>query len=108
MNDGDATVALNATFDSDLKNAIEKLKQDRVYKRLNYLASPQDARVQMEGRGEVVILSSNNYLGLSNDPVVIAAANDGLKQIGARPGSGRLLFGRFSIHRHLARAIAGL
>ena len=52
---------------------IEKLKQDRVYKRLNYLASPQGPRVQMEGRGEVVILSSNNYLGLCNDPAVVGA-----------------------------------
>ena len=76
MNDREAAVALNTNFDSDLKSAIEKLKQDRVYKRLNYLASPQDARVQMEGRGEVVILSSNNYLGLSNDPAVIAAGID--------------------------------
>ncbi len=53
-------VALNTKFDSELKAAIEKLKQDRVYKRLNYLASPQSARVQMEGRGEFLILSSNN------------------------------------------------
>src|SRR2546423_14981658 len=99
MNDGDATVALNATFDSDLKNAIEKLKQDRVYKRLNYLASPQDARVQMEGRGEVVILSSNNYLGLSNDPVVIAAGIAGVQQIGGRPARVRVTCGALAIQR---------
>ncbi|HXQ77586.1 MAG TPA: hypothetical protein VN797_05235, partial [Gemmatimonadaceae bacterium] len=65
-------MALNEKLDADLTGAIEKLKQDKVYKRLNYLASPQGARVQMEGRGEVVILSSNNYLGLSNDPAVVA------------------------------------
>ena len=50
-------MALNKNFDSELKAAIEKLKQGRVYKRLNYLSSPQGARVQMEGRGDVVILS---------------------------------------------------
>src|SRR5436305_3370513 len=108
MNDGEATVALNATLDSDLKNAIEKLKQDRVYKRLNYLASPQDARVQMEGRGEVVILSSNNYLGLSNDPVVVAAGIDGLKKFGAGTGSVRFICGTFTVHRELEKAIADL
>src|SRR5438105_3767320 len=108
MNDGDATVALNATFDSDLKNAIEKLKQDRVYKSLNYIASPQDARVQMEGRGEVVILSSNNYLGLSNDPAVIAAGIDGLRRFGAGTGSVRFICGTFTIHRDLEQAIADL
>src|SRR5256714_1128069 len=108
MNDGDATVALNTNFDSELKATIEQLKRDRVYKRLNYLASPQDARVQMEGRGEVVILSSNNYLGLSNDPQVIAAGVDGLEKFGAGTGSVRFICGTFTIHRDLERAIADL
>src|SRR5436853_829291 len=108
MNDGDATVAVSATLHSDLENAIEKLKQDRVYKRLNYLASPQGARVQMEGRGDVVILSSNNYLGLSNDPAVVAAGIDGLKKFGAGTGSVRFICGTFTIHRDLERAIADL
>ena len=51
-----------------LAEELEKFKRDGVYKRLNHLDSPQDARVQMEGRGEIIILSSNNYLGLSAIP----------------------------------------
>jgi glycine C-acetyltransferase len=101
-------VALNKNFDSELKAAIEKLRQDRVYKRLNYLASPQGARVQMEGRGEVVILSSNNYLGLCSDPAVVAAGIDGLKKFGAGTGSVRFICGTFTIHRDLEKAIADL
>jgi glycine C-acetyltransferase len=101
-------VALNTKFDSELKAAIEKLKQERVYKRLNYLASPQDARVQMEGRGEVLILSSNNYLGLCSEPAVVAAGIDGLKEFGAGTGSVRFICGTFSIHRELEQAIADL
>src|SRR2546430_3596642 len=108
MNDGDATVALNATFDSDLKNAIEKLKQDRVYKRLNYLSSPQGARVQMEGRGDVVILSSNNYLGLSNDPAVVAAGIDGLEKFRAGGGGAPVLFGALTGNPPLRRAVTEL
>jgi glycine C-acetyltransferase len=99
-------VALNRKFDSELEAAIEKLKQDRVYKRLNYLASPQDARVQMEGRGEVVILSSNNYLGLCNEPSVVKAGVEGLKLFGAGTGSVRFICGTFTIHRDLETAIA--
>jgi glycine C-acetyltransferase len=99
-------VALNTTFDSDLNAAIEKLKQDRVYKRLNYLASPQDARVQMEGRGEVIILSSNNYLGLCNEQSVIEAGVEGLRLFGAGTGSVRFICGTFTIHRDLEQAIA--
>src|SRR3954466_1815384 len=101
-------VALNEKFDADLNAAIEKLKEDRVYKRLNYLASPQGARVQMEGRGEVVILASNNYLGLSNDPAVVAAGFNGLKTFGAGTGSVRFICGTFTVHRELEQAIADL
>ena len=63
--------------------AIEQLKTDSVYKRLNYLESPQAARVKMEGRGEVLILSSNNYLGLCDEPTVVEAGIDGLRRYGA-------------------------
>ena len=47
---------LNAGFGSALEQQLEQFKRDRVYKRLNYLDSPQSAWVQMEGRGEVLIL----------------------------------------------------
>jgi glycine C-acetyltransferase len=101
-------VPLNTKFDSELKAAIDKLKQERVYKRLNYLASPQDARVKMEGRGEIIILSSNNYLGLCNDPNVVKAGMDGLTQFGAGTGSVRFICGTFAIHRDLEKGIADL
>ena len=101
-------MALNRKVDSELKAAIDKLKQDKVYKRLNYLASPQGARVQMEGRGEVVILSSNNYLGLSNEPSVVKAGIDGLEHFGAGTGSVRFICGTFTIHRDLEKGIADL
>src|SRR3954462_11476549 len=105
MNDGEA-VGLNTTFDSDLKSAIDKLKQERVYKRLNYLESPQGARVRMEGRGEVIILSSNNYLGLSNEPAVVEAGVEGLERYGAGTGSVRFICGTFVVHRELEEALA--
>ncbi|MGH7603564.1 MAG: aminotransferase class I/II-fold pyridoxal phosphate-dependent enzyme, partial [Gemmatimonadaceae bacterium] len=101
-------MALNTKFDGELEAAIEKLKQDKVYKRLNYLSSPQDARVQMEGRGEVVILSSNNYLGLSNEPSVIKAGIEGLEKFGAGTGSVRFICGTFTVHRDLEKGIADL
>jgi glycine C-acetyltransferase len=101
-------VALNTKFDSELTAAIDKLKQDRVYKRLNYLASPQDARVEMEGRGEIIILSSNNYLGLCSEPSVVEAGVEGLKFFGAGTGSVRFICGTFTIHRDLEQAIADL
>ena len=101
-------MALNRKFDDELKAGIEQLKKDGVYKRLNYLDSPQSARVVMEGRGEVLILSSNNYLGLSDDPEVVRAGVDGLDRFGAGTGSVRFICGTFTIHRELEQEIASL
>src|SRR3954468_9395052 len=99
-------MALNQKFDSELKASIEQLKTDKVYKRLNYLDSPQSARVKMEGKGDVLIFSSNNYLGLSAEPEVVQAGIDGLNKYGAGTGSVRFICGTFTIHRELEAAIA--
>jgi glycine C-acetyltransferase len=89
-----------------LQAELDQFQRDGVYKRLNYLASPQAARVQMEGRGEVVILSSNNYLGLCNTPEVVAAGKRALDQFGAGTGSVRFICGTFTVHRDLEQALA--
>lgn len=99
-------MSLNTTFVASLENQIADLKAKKVYKRLNYLASPQAAHVQMEGRGDVLILSSNNYLGLSNEPAVVEAGHDGLRKYGAGTGSVRFICGTFTVHRELESALA--
>lgn len=99
-------MSLNQGFRASLESIIEQLKRDKVYKRLNHLESPQSARVKMEGRGDVLILSSNNYLGLCDEPSVIEAGIDGLKEFGAGTGSVRFICGTFTIHRELEAALA--
>lgn len=99
-------MAPTSTFERGLQEQIQRLKDDRVYKRLNHLASPQSARVRMEGRGEVLILSSNNYLGLCDEPAVMEAGVAGLRQFGAGTGSVRFICGTFTIHRELEAALA--
>ena len=97
---------MNQNFVTSLQAGLDDLKAKGTYKKLNYLASPQAARVQMEGRGEVLILSSNNYLGLCDEPSVIDAGIQGLKQFGAGTGSVRFICGTFTVHRELETAIA--
>ena len=97
---------MNTTFVHDLQSGIDALKAAGTYKKLNHLDSPQAARVQMEGRGEVLILSSNNYLGLCDEPAVVQAGIDGLKRFGAGTGSVRFICGTFTVHRELETAIA--
>ena len=87
---------------------LEQFMRDGTYKRLNFLDSPQAARVRMEGRGEVIILSSNNYLGLANEPSVVAAGKAGLDRYGAGTASVRFICGTFTIHRALEAACARL
>jgi len=94
------------SFTARLEAELEQFKQDRVYKRLNYLEAPQAARTKMQGRGDVVILSSNNYLGLCNAPEVVAAGKRALDQFGAGTGSVRFICGTFTIHRELEEALA--
>jgi len=87
---------------------LEQFIQSGTYKRLNYLDSPQAPRARMEGRGEGIILSSNNYLGLSNEPAVVAAGKDALDRFGAGTASVRFICGTFTIHRILEAACARL
>ncbi len=94
------------SFIGQLQDELAEFKKEGVYKRLNYLDSPQDPRVKMEGRGEVVILSSNNYLGLCDVPAVIQAGKDALERWGAGTASVRFICGTFTIHRELETALA--
>ena len=99
-------MTLNTGFAGALDAALDQFKRDSVYKRLNYLDSPQSARVRMEGRGEVLILSSNNYLGLCDEPAVVEAGLAGLREFGAGTASVRFICGTFTIHRELEAALA--
>jgi glycine C-acetyltransferase len=99
-------MSLNTEFTRGLESKLQQLRDDHVYKRLNHLASPQAARVQMEGRGEVLILSSNNYLGLAAEPAVVDAGLEALRRYGAGTASVRFICGTFTIHRELESALA--
>jgi glycine C-acetyltransferase len=94
------------SFVGHLETELAQFKREGVYKRLNYLDSPQAARVKMDGRGEVVILSSNNYLGLCNTPEIVQAGKDALDRFGAGTGSVRFICGTFTVHRELEAALA--
>jgi len=94
------------TLAARLAAELDQFRKDGVYKRLNHLDSPQAARVRMEGRGDVVILSSNNYLGLCNVPEVVQAGKDALDRFGAGTASVRFICGTFTIHRALEEALA--
>lgn len=99
---------MNARLREQLGSELEALRSAGTYKRFNTLASAQGPVVTMEGRGEVIILSSNNYLGLAGHPEVVQAGIDGLQRYGAGTGSVRFICGTFRPHLDLERALAEL
>src|SRR5579872_1142641 len=97
---------MNATFEQKLQSGIEQLKAAGTYKSLRHLTTPMAPEVHMEEAGDVIVLSSNNYLGLSDEPSVIEAGKRGLEKYGAGTASVRFICGTFDIHRELEERIA--
>ena len=97
-----------SSLEDRVERELEGFIRDGVYKRLKFLDGPQAARVRMEEHGDVIILSSNNYLGLSNEPAVVEAGRRALDRFGAGTASVRFICGTFSVHRDLEAACARL
>jgi glycine C-acetyltransferase len=97
---------MNSQLQEQLAAELEQLRQAGTYKRFNTLTSPMDAVVRMEGRGEILVLSSNNYLGLASHPEVVRAGIEGLERYGAGTASVRFICGTFEAHHALEEKIA--
>ncbi|MBP9200743.1 MAG: glycine C-acetyltransferase [Gemmatimonadales bacterium] len=95
-------------LDRRLAAELDGFRRDGVYKNLLYIDGAQGPRVRMEGHGEVIVLSSNNYLGLSNLPEVVQAGKDALDRYGAGTASVRFICGTFTVHRALEAGCARL
>jgi glycine C-acetyltransferase len=99
---------MKSSLDARIEAELDQFRRDGVYKHLNYIESPQAPRVRMEGRGEVIVLSSNNYLGLSDQAEVVEAGQAALDHYGAGTASVRFICGTFTVHRELETACARL
>jgi len=89
-----------------IRREIEAMRQAGKFKETPAIAGPMGPTVRLEDGREVVNLCSNNYLGLANHPLVIAAAQDAMKRHGHGTASVRFICGTMSIHRELEAAIA--
>ena len=99
---------MTTTLRRRLAAELDALREAGTYKRFNTLCSPQGPLVEMEGRGEVLVLSSNNYLGLADRPEVVEAGIEGLRRYGAGTASVRFICGTFEPHLELERELAEL
>jgi glycine C-acetyltransferase len=99
---------MNVVLDEQVGAELDALREARTYKRFLTLESPQGPVVRMAGRGEVIVLSSNNYLGLAGHPEVVRAGIEGLERYGAGTASVRFICGTFEPHHELERTLADL
>ena len=82
---------MNVVLNDQVGAELDALREARTYKRFLTLESPQGPVVRMAGRGDVIVLSSNNYLGLAGHPEVVRAGIEGLERYGAGTASVRFI-----------------
>jgi 8-amino-7-oxononanoate synthase len=90
---------------SDVGELLDELRERGLHRRLRLISGPQGARVLLDGR-PVLLLCSNNYLGLADHPRVREAAADAAMRWGAGAGASRLVSGNMTIHRRLEEQVA--
>jgi glycine C-acetyltransferase len=85
----------------DLAGRLAEVRDTGLYKTELVMTTPQGAHVDVEGRGELLNLCANNYLGLANHPTIVAAAHQALDRWGYGMASVRFICGTQSLHREL-------
>jgi 8-amino-7-oxononanoate synthase len=90
---------------SDVAELLDELRERGLYRRLRLISGPQGARVLLDGQ-PVLLLCSNNYLGLADHPRVREAAADAAMRWGAGAGASRLVSGNMTVHRRLEEQLA--
>ena len=88
-----------------IDNELSELKREGLYRELKIIEGGQGARVRVKGR-EVILLSSNNYLGLASHPELKKAAALALEKYGCGSGASRLISGSMELHKELEQKIA--
>lgn len=88
-----------------LTSQLAELAQNGLYRRLRVVTGAQEGTVVLDGH-EVLLLSSNNYLGLANHPVLKRAAQDAVEHYGCGAGASRLISGSMALHQELEHRLA--
>ncbi|HWB69654.1 MAG TPA: 8-amino-7-oxononanoate synthase, partial [Solirubrobacterales bacterium] len=91
---------------TDVAARLEELRDLGLHRRLRLVSGPQGPRVLLDGE-PVLLLCSNDYLGLAGHPEVREAAAEAAMRWGAGAGASRLISGNMEPHRELERRLAG-
>jgi 8-amino-7-oxononanoate synthase len=90
---------------TDIHDRLAELRESGLYRRTRMISGPQGPRVVLDGK-PVLLLCSNNYLGLADHPRVREAAADAAMRWGVGAGASRLVSGTMTVHRRLEERLA--
>jgi 8-amino-7-oxononanoate synthase len=90
---------------SDIQDRLEQLKELGLHRHMRMVSGPQGPRVLLDGK-RVLLLCSNNYLGLADHPRVREAAARAAMRYGVGAGASRLISGNMTLHRRLEERLA--
>jgi 8-amino-7-oxononanoate synthase len=94
-------------LEGELREELERLEAAGLRRTLRPLDGPSDAEVLVDGR-RLLLLSSNNYLGLATHPALRAAACAATEAWGCGAGASRLIAGHLALHAEVERDLARL
>ena len=92
-------------FQKFLTNELQEIKAAGLWKNEREITSPQNANISVKG-DKVLNFCANNYLGLANNPRLIAAAKNAMDERGYGMASVRFICGTQDLHKALEKAIA--
>ena len=93
-------------FKKHLTEELAAIESAGLYKKERIITSPQKAQIEVKGVGPVLNFCANNYLGLSDNPRIIAAAKSAMDERGYGMSSVRFICGTQDTHKELEAAIS--
>jgi 8-amino-7-oxononanoate synthase len=92
-------------FDSELRQRLNLLREQQLFRELRRVDSPQSPRIKIGGK-TFLNFSSNDYLGLANDPILKEAAIRAVEKFGVGAGASRLICGSLAPFHELEETLA--
>lgn len=90
----------------DLNNTFKELKEQGLYKKERIITSPQGSQIEVQTGEKVLNFCANNYLGLSNNPEIIKAAQETMDVWGYGLSSVRFICGTTALHKELEEKVS--
>jgi glycine C-acetyltransferase len=95
-----------ASVRQEIRAEVDKIRSDGLYKAERIIVSPQGPSIRVGDGTQVINLCANNYLGLADDPRIVAAAKQALDHWGYGLASVRFICGTQDVHKQLEQRIS--